>query len=58
MAHIHPKRKLAIGKHRPALAAMLAAATLATQVAAADEKPFNTGTPFWDDATAGYMFRT
>ncbi len=41
-----------------ALVAMLFAGTVAAQTAATDDKPAKTGTPFWDDATVGYMFRT
>lgn len=37
---------------------MLFAGTVAAQTAATDDKPAKTGTPFWDDATVGYMFRT
>ncbi len=41
-----------------ALVAMLFAGTVAAQTAATDDKPAKTGTPFWDDATVGYLFRT
>lgn len=58
MAHTSPNKKPAFGKYTPALAAMFAAAALATPAAAADEPSGNTGTPFWDDASGGYLFRT
>ena len=41
-----------------AMVAMLFAGTVAAQTAATDDKPAKTGTPFWDDATVGYLFRT
>ena len=41
-----------------ALVAMRFAGTVAAQTAATDDKPAKTGTPFWDDATVGYLFRT
>ncbi len=41
-----------------ALAALLCAGTVAAQTPASGGELFKTGTPFWDDASAGYMFRT
>ena len=41
-----------------ALVAMLFAGTVAAQTATTDQQPAKTGTPFWDDATVGYLFRT
>ncbi|HOM12292.1 MAG TPA: OprD family outer membrane porin [Rubrivivax sp.] len=57
LAPTHPKAKRASGKHRGALATMLVAATLAAPATAADDEAGKTGTPFWDNARAGYFFR-
>lgn len=58
MVHLDSKRKPAKGKVCGVLATVLAAAALAAPAAAAEGEADTSGTPFWDNATAGYMFRT
>lgn len=59
MGHMRARGGLPVRKScGTALAAMLFAGTVAAQTATTDEQSAKTGTPFWDDATAGYLFRT
>ena len=59
MGHMRARGGLTVRKScGVALAAMLFAGTVAAQTATTDQQPAKTGTPFWDDATVGYMFRT
>jgi len=59
MGHMRARGGLPVLKScGAALAAMLFAGTVVAQTATTDEQSAKTGTPFWDDATAGYLFRT